>query len=118
VFAHTTIVFLRYQLLAVAARDATDPRTIGTLFWEMCDEVADLRFVEAWYILIEGLRKAFLVELRLSDTPDRPPVKRILRPGSRVITPQTRDFRLRKLSYKDHTPIMSCLTRNCQLRLG
>jgi hypothetical protein len=55
VFAHTTLVFLRYQLLAVATRDATDPRTIGTLFWAMCDEVADLRFVEAWHILIEAL---------------------------------------------------------------
>ncbi|PSR21774.1 MAG: IS4 family transposase, partial [Sulfobacillus acidophilus] len=32
---HTTIVCLRYQLLAVAARDEADDRTIGTLFWAM-----------------------------------------------------------------------------------
>jgi hypothetical protein len=37
---HTTIVCLRYQLLAVAARDEADDRTIGTLFWAMCDAMA------------------------------------------------------------------------------
>jgi hypothetical protein len=65
--AHTTVVFLRYQLLAVVARDATDPRTIGSLFWAMCDEVADLRFVEAWYLLIGALRAALSEELNLTD---------------------------------------------------
>ena len=64
---HTTVVFLRYQLLAVAAQDASDPRTSGSLFWAMCDEVADLRVVEAWYLLIGTLREAVSEELNLTD---------------------------------------------------
>ncbi len=66
--ARTTIVCLRYQLLAGAARDETDDRTIGTLFWAMCDEMADLRFVEAWHLLMAALRAARSDELHLSDT--------------------------------------------------
>ncbi len=66
--SHTTIVFLRYQLLAVAARDEADPRTIGTLFWTMCDEMADLRFMEAWHLLMTALRAALSEELHLSET--------------------------------------------------
>lgn len=66
--AHTTIVCLRYQLLAVAARDEADDRTIGTLFWAMCDEMADLRFVEAWHLLMAALRPSLSEELHLSDT--------------------------------------------------
>jgi hypothetical protein len=63
---NTTLVFLRYQLLAVAARAESDPRTIGTLFWALCEEVADLRFLEAWHLLLEALRDALSEELHLS----------------------------------------------------
>lgn len=61
------MVFFRYQLLAVVVRDAADPRTIGSLFWAMCDEVADLRFVEAWYLLTGALRAALSADLNLTD---------------------------------------------------
>ncbi len=66
--AHTTIVCLRYQLLAVAVRDEADDRTIGTLFWAMCDEMADLRFVEVWHLLMVTLWAALSEELHPSDT--------------------------------------------------
>jgi hypothetical protein len=45
--AHTTIVFARYILLATTARDEQDPRTIGALFFDCCDELADIRFIDA-----------------------------------------------------------------------
>jgi hypothetical protein len=64
--AHTTLVFLRYQLLAVAARAESDARSIGTLFWATCEEVADLRFLDAWHLLLEALRDALSEELDLS----------------------------------------------------
>lgn len=64
--AHTTLVFLRYQLLAVAARAESDARSIGTLFWATCEEVADLRFLDAWHLLLEALRDALSEELHLS----------------------------------------------------
>jgi hypothetical protein len=37
-FAHTTIVFARYIMLATAAKDEHDLRTIGALFFDCCDD--------------------------------------------------------------------------------
>ena len=51
---------------AVAAHDATGLRTIGSLFWTMCDEVANLRFIEPWHLLVEALREALSLELNLT----------------------------------------------------
>lgn len=55
-FAHTTIVFTRYIMLATAARDEQDPRTIGALFFDCCDELDDIRFADALRLLIELLK--------------------------------------------------------------
>ncbi len=57
-FAHTTIVFARYIMLAIASRDAQDPRTIGALSFDCCDELDDIRFVDALRLLLELLRTA------------------------------------------------------------
>ncbi|GMA50033.1 hypothetical protein GCM10025857_13900 [Alicyclobacillus contaminans] len=46
-FVHTTIVFARYIMLAIASRDVQDPRTIGALFFDCCDELDDIRSVDA-----------------------------------------------------------------------
>lgn len=55
-FAHTTIVFTRYIMLTTAARDEQDPRTIGALFFDCCDELDDIRFADAMRLLIELLQ--------------------------------------------------------------
>ena len=55
--AHTTIVFLRYIMLAVEARNSKDHRTVGGLFYLICDELQDIRFSEAISILLQILRK-------------------------------------------------------------
>ncbi|PSR21065.1 MAG: hypothetical protein C7B45_12210 [Sulfobacillus acidophilus] len=65
--AHTTAVVLRSHLLAVAGRNETDDRTIASLFWALCNEMASLCFVEVWHLLMEVLRTALSDELRLSD---------------------------------------------------
>jgi hypothetical protein len=57
-FAHTTIVFTRYIMLATASRDEQDPRTIGALFFDCCDEMDDIRFADAIRLLITLLRTA------------------------------------------------------------
>jgi hypothetical protein len=41
--AHTTIVFMRYAMLALESRNSSDPRTIGDLFFYMCDEAEDIK---------------------------------------------------------------------------
>ena len=55
-FAHTTIVFARYIMLAMASRDEHDPRTIGALFFDCCDELDDIRFADAIRLLMDLLR--------------------------------------------------------------
>ena len=44
---HTSIVFIRYIMLAVAARRNQDPRTIGELFYACYDEIQDITLMEA-----------------------------------------------------------------------
>ena len=46
--AHVTLVCIRYQWLALEARQADDPRTIGNLFYAQCQELADLTV--AWVV--------------------------------------------------------------------
>lgn len=43
------------------------PVPLGPYFGPMCDEVADLRFVEAWYLLTGALRAALSADLNLTD---------------------------------------------------
>jgi hypothetical protein len=53
--SHTTIVFARYILLAWQHRCSTDNRTLGGLFYELCDEVSELDWAVALQQLIELL---------------------------------------------------------------
>lgn len=53
--SHTTIVFARYIVLAWQHRTSTDPRTLGGLFYELCDEVAALDWVTALQQLVDIL---------------------------------------------------------------
>jgi hypothetical protein len=55
--AHTTIVFMRYAMLALESRNSNDPRTIGDLFFYMCDEAEDIKFSTSLMLMIELLRK-------------------------------------------------------------
>jgi hypothetical protein len=55
--AHTTIVFMRYSMLALESRNSNDPRTIGDLFFYMCDEAEDIKFTASIMLVLELLRK-------------------------------------------------------------
>jgi len=56
--SHTTIVFTRYMVLSWQNRCHTDQRTLGGLFYELCDEVNDLDWAVALQQLIELLEDA------------------------------------------------------------
>lgn len=56
--AHTTIVFTRYILLSWQNRCSTDDRTLGGMFYELCDEVKELDWAVALQQLIELLEDA------------------------------------------------------------
>lgn len=51
--SHTTIVFSRYILLAWQHRKSTDQRTLGGLFYLLCDEVGSLDWAVALQQLVE-----------------------------------------------------------------
>ncbi len=55
--AHTTIVFARYIMLALARRTSNDPRTLGTLFHAGCDELRQVGLVEALLLLLDHLEQ-------------------------------------------------------------
>lgn len=50
--SHTTIVFTRYIVLSWQNRISTDDRTLGGIFYELCDEVDELDWATALQILI------------------------------------------------------------------
>lgn len=52
-FSHTTIVFSRYIVLVWQNSCNTDERTLGGLFYELCDEVNELDWAVALQLLID-----------------------------------------------------------------
>lgn len=56
--SHTTIVFSRYILLSWQNRCSTHDRTLGGMFYELCDEIGDLDWTVALQQLIELLDDA------------------------------------------------------------
>jgi hypothetical protein len=53
--SHTTLVFSRYIVLSWQNRCNTDERTLGGIFYELCDEVNELDWAFALQQLIEIL---------------------------------------------------------------
>ncbi|OAT83667.1 IS4 family transposase [Desulfotomaculum copahuensis] len=65
--AHTTIVFCRYIMLAIEKRNNEDPRTLGNLFYHYCDELQDIKFSEALFLLLDILKESLEELLFLPD---------------------------------------------------
>ena len=57
--AHTSIVYIRYIMLAVMVRKNDDERTFGDLFFYFSDEVKNISFFEALQLIL-SLLKNFL----------------------------------------------------------
>jgi len=65
--AHTTIVYLRYIMLAVASRKTNDHKTFGDLFFNCCDEVKDISFFEALQLILVLLKEYLKDKFSISD---------------------------------------------------
>jgi len=65
--SHTSIVFIRYIMLAVIARRNTDPRTFGELFYACYDEIQDITLMEALTLLLELLKTTIKQILVVSE---------------------------------------------------
>lgn len=64
--AHTAIVFSRYIMLALESRNNKDLRTWGDLFYVCCDELHDIKFIEALQLIINLLKSLFVEKLSLT----------------------------------------------------
>jgi len=64
--AHTTIVFCRYIMLALESRSGRDPRTLGNLFYLCCDELQDISFSNALFLLFDLLKDSLRKHLLIS----------------------------------------------------
>lgn len=65
--AHTTIVFIRYIMLALESRNGQDPRTIGNLFYICCDELQDISMADALQRLLSLLEHFLQERLQLAE---------------------------------------------------
>ena len=66
-FAHTTIVFTRYIMLSLKARTNKDSRTFGGIFFEYCDELSDIKFMEALLLIIDLLKQSLHDCLKITE---------------------------------------------------
>jgi hypothetical protein len=55
--AHTAIVFMRYIMLAWEFRQSNYLKTIGDLFYYMCDEVDDIKLSMPLFLILDLLKK-------------------------------------------------------------
>ena len=65
--AYTAIVFARYTMLALENRVQLDERTFGVLFYDLCDELADIEFTEAFFLLMKAFHAAAAEKLFLME---------------------------------------------------
>ncbi|MCF8008841.1 MAG: IS4 family transposase, partial [Halanaerobiales bacterium] len=66
-FAHTTIVFTRYIMLSLKVRSNKDSRTFGGIFFEYCDELSDIKFMEALLLIIDLLKQSLHDCLKITE---------------------------------------------------
>lgn len=65
--SHTTIVFMRYIMLALESRNNKDNKTIGGMFFLLCDELQDIKLIESLQLLIQVLKNTVKKHLRLTS---------------------------------------------------
>lgn len=65
--SHTTIVCLRYIMLALESRQNLDNRTIGGMFYDCCDELQDIKLATALQLILNSIQEALKVTLGLTE---------------------------------------------------
>ena len=65
--AWVAIVFTRYMLLAYLNRLETDDRATGELFERVCEELADITYVEALQLMLKTIADTLQEEFCLPE---------------------------------------------------
>ena len=68
IVAHAAIVLARYIFLAIENRENTDDRTLGELFFIMCDELDDISFAQAFALILSTIEQCMSDYLYLSKS--------------------------------------------------
>lgn len=58
--AHVATVFVRYMFLALSQRENSDDRSLGELFYIMCQELDDIKFSSALQLLMTAMLESLL----------------------------------------------------------
>ncbi len=66
--AHTSIVFMRYIMLAIESRYSKDQRSIGQLYYDLCEEIADIKVDRAVFLILDALKAALNQNPIISQT--------------------------------------------------
>ena len=64
--AYIAIVFARYAMLSLENRMQRDERTFGSLFYAVCDELPDIKFAEAFLLLMKAFHDTLAEKLFLA----------------------------------------------------
>lgn len=65
--AHVAVVFTRYMMLSLKNRESKDERSLGELFLLFSDELSDITWIQAFYIVLEMFRTLLTNECELSN---------------------------------------------------
>jgi len=65
--SYVAIVFARYMMLSTENRVQLDARTLGELFYEFCDELPDITWIESFIILMDHLVETISERLSLKE---------------------------------------------------
>ena len=64
---HTSVVFTRYIILSLESRSGKDPRTIGNLFYVLCEELKDISLIESLQKILILLERTLQKQLFLTE---------------------------------------------------
>ncbi len=65
--SHTSVVFIRYIILSLESRSGKDPRTIGNLFYVLCEELKDISLIESLQKILILLERTLQKQLFLTE---------------------------------------------------
>lgn len=65
--AHTAIVFAGYMMLSLESRESNDERSLSELFLYFSDEMSDIRWIQAFQLLLQMVWELLADNLNIAD---------------------------------------------------
>ena len=65
--AHTAVVFTWYMMLSIENRELRDERSLGEFFLYFSDEMSDIMWIQAFYLVLQLFRTLLADHMYISD---------------------------------------------------